>query len=164
MRSISVSPSATKPAITRLAEARKSVAMTVAPDSFSTPSMTATLPSIWILAPRRTISLTCMKRFSKIVSVTVAAPCDTALSAMNWACMSVAKPGYSVVRNDWAFNRPVEAMRIPPSNAVTVAPASRNLSTSASWWSARPCSSVTSPPVAATAHKNVPVSIRSATT
>ena len=57
-----------------------------------------TLPSIWMRAPRRTSSFTCMKRFSKIVSVTLLAPCEMQLSAMNWACMSVGKPGYSVVR------------------------------------------------------------------
>jgi hypothetical protein len=34
-----------------------------------------------------------MKRFSKMVSVTAEAPCATQLSAMNWACMSVGKPG-----------------------------------------------------------------------
>ena len=51
---------AARPAMTRLAEARRSVAMTVAPESCSTPSITATLPSIWIFAPRRTSSLTCM--------------------------------------------------------------------------------------------------------
>ena len=42
------------------ADARKSVAMTVAPESCGTPSTMATLPSIWILAPKRTNSLTCM--------------------------------------------------------------------------------------------------------
>ena len=31
---------------------------------------------------------------------------DSEFSAMNWACMSVGKPGYSVVRNDCAFRRP----------------------------------------------------------
>ena len=66
--------------------------------------MTATLPSTWILAPRRTSSLTCMKRFSKIVSVTVAVPWAMQLSAMNCACMSVGKPGYSVVRKPWALS------------------------------------------------------------
>ena len=164
MRSITVSPLATRPAITRLADARRSVAITAAPDSRSTPSTIATLPSIWIFAPRRTISLTCMKRFSKIVSVTVLAPCAMVLSAMNCACMSVGKPGYSVVRNDCACMRPCARMRMKPSPASIVAPASRSLSITASRCSARPCLSSTSPPVAATAHKKVPVSIRSATT
>ena len=41
MRSTVVSPSATSPAITRLAEARRSVAMTVAPCSLATPRTTA---------------------------------------------------------------------------------------------------------------------------
>ena len=74
MRSTMVWPSATRPAITRLAEARRSVAITVAPDSCSTPLTTASLPSTSIFAPRRTSSLTCMKRFSKIVSVIVDVP------------------------------------------------------------------------------------------
>ena len=34
-----------------------------------------------------------MKRFSKIVSVIIEAPSATHISAMNCACMSVAKPG-----------------------------------------------------------------------
>ena len=72
MRSIVVSPSATSPAMTRLADARRSVAITVAPDRPATPWTTAVLPSISMLAPSRTSSLTCMKRFSKIVSVTLA--------------------------------------------------------------------------------------------
>ena len=166
MRSTMVSPSATRPAMTRLAEARRSVAITVAPDRRGTPSITATLPSTWILAPRRTSSLTCMKRFSKIVSVTVAVPWAMQLSAMNWACMSVGKPGYSVVRKPWALSvaPPVLCTRMPPSTACTLAPASRSFSMTASRWSARPWRSTTSPPVAATAHRKVPASMRSATT
>ena len=38
-----------------------------------------------------------MKRFSKIVSVIVDVPRACVISAMNCACMSVAKPGYSSV-------------------------------------------------------------------
>ena len=49
----------------------------------------------WTLmrAPMRLSSGTCMKRFSKMVSVMSAAPSATHISAMYWACMSVAKPG-----------------------------------------------------------------------
>src|SRR6218665_1955523 len=104
MRSTAVWPSATKPAITRQADARRSVAITVAPDRRGWPSITATLPSTWIRAPRRSSSSTCMKRFSKIVSVTVAVPWAMQSRAMNWACMSVGKPGYSVVRKPWALH------------------------------------------------------------
>ena len=44
-------------------------------------------------APRRLISGMCMKRFSKMVSVTRLVPSATALRARNCACMSVGKPG-----------------------------------------------------------------------
>jgi hypothetical protein len=99
MRSITVSPSATSPAITRLAEARRSVAITVAPVSSSTPWTIAVLPSMSMRAPSRRSSCTCMKRFSKMVSVTCAVPSATQLSAMNCACMSVGKPGCGAVRS-----------------------------------------------------------------
>ena len=93
MRSTVVSPRAARPAITRLAEARRSVAITVAPDSAGTPCTMAVLPSMRMLAPSRRSSCTCMKRFSKMVSTMVLVPSATASSAMNCACMSVAKPG-----------------------------------------------------------------------
>ena len=51
-----------------------------------------------------------MKRFSKIVSVTLAVPVEMAFSAMNCACMSVGKPGYSVVRKLCAFSLPLDWM------------------------------------------------------
>ena len=38
-----------------------------------------------------------MKRFSKMFSVTVVVPSAWVARAMNWACMSVGKPGYSSV-------------------------------------------------------------------
>ena len=166
MRSTSVSPAATRPAITRLAEARRSVAITVAPERRCAPSTTATLPSVWMRAPRRCSSFTCMKRFSKMVSATVAVPCAMQSSAMNCACMSVGKPGYSVVRKLCALScaPPALWIRMPSAAASTQAPASRSLSITASRWSARPWRSSASPPVAATAHKKVPASMRSATT
>jgi hypothetical protein len=46
-----VSPRATRPATTRQAEARRSVAMTVAPSSRGTPFTTAVLPLISMSAP-----------------------------------------------------------------------------------------------------------------
>ena len=67
--------------------------MTGAPDSAGTPRTIAEAPCTLIRAPMRFSSDTCMKRFSKIVSVTMAAPSDTAISAMNCACMSVGNPG-----------------------------------------------------------------------
>ena len=58
MRSTVVSPLATKAAITKLAEARRSVAMTVAPVRRCPPVTLATRPSVLICAPRRRISST----------------------------------------------------------------------------------------------------------
>ena len=57
----------------------------------------AVLPSIERLAPMRWSSSACWKRFSKIVSVTTDEPSAIALSAQNWACMSVGKAGYGAV-------------------------------------------------------------------
>ena len=44
-------------------------------------------------APMRISSGACMKRFSKIVSRMMLVPSAVHISAMNWACRSVAKPG-----------------------------------------------------------------------
>ncbi|MNS97997.1 hypothetical protein D3C72_1323480 [compost metagenome] len=92
-------------------------------------------------APRRTISFTCMKRFSKMVSVTIEAPRAITFRAMNWACMSVGKPGYSVVLKlcafRWSYAGPCEPMRMPSGSVTTVQPASRSLSITASRWSPR---------------------------
>ena len=46
MRSTTVVPRATNPAITKLAEARRSVAITVAPESSGTPCTRAVLPEM----------------------------------------------------------------------------------------------------------------------
>ena len=51
----------------RGADARRSVAITGAPESRSTPRTTAVCPSMSMSAPMRGSSGTCMKRFSKIV-------------------------------------------------------------------------------------------------
>ncbi|KAG0931627.1 hypothetical protein G6F31_016736 [Rhizopus arrhizus] len=57
----------------------------------------AVWPSTWMSAPSRSSSLTCMKRFSKIVSLITPTPSATQLSAMNCACMSVGNAGYGAV-------------------------------------------------------------------
>ena len=88
-----VSPSAASPASTKDIEARRSVAITWAPLSFGTPRTTAERPRTVTSAPIRASSGTCMKRFSKIVSVSSEAPSAIVSIAMNCACMSVAKPG-----------------------------------------------------------------------
>ena len=54
--------------------ARRSVAMTVAPESRATPFTMAVLPRTSMSRPCRTSSGTCMKRFSKMVSVMTAVP------------------------------------------------------------------------------------------
>ena len=56
MRSMWVSPSATRPAMTRLAEARRSVAMTVAPCNLSTPFITA-VAGVVLLLPGFTLTI-----------------------------------------------------------------------------------------------------------
>src|ERR1700722_2978985 len=88
-----VSPSAARPARTSETEARKSVAITGAPVSFSTPRTMAAAPCTAMSAPMRVNSGTCMKRFSKMVSVIIAAPSAVLISAMSCACRSVGNPG-----------------------------------------------------------------------
>ena len=61
------------------------------------PRTVAVRPSTVMFAPMRLSSCTCMKRFSKMFSVTVVVPSAWVARAMNWACMSVGKPGYSSV-------------------------------------------------------------------
>ena len=46
-----------------------------------------------MFAPSRTSSLTWRKRRSKIVSVMIDVPEAWVMRTMNWACMSVGKPG-----------------------------------------------------------------------
>ncbi len=92
-----------------------------------------------------------MKRFSKIVSVTMAAPSATDISAMNCACMSVGKPGYgSVIAS--APRRPSRRRtRSASSPSVISTPALRSASATAPRWANWPPSSRTSPPVMAAA-------------
>ena len=161
MRSIVVSPSAMRPAITRHAEARRSVAMTSAPVSFSTPLTTAVLPSTSMSAPSRRNSCTCIIRFSKIVSVMTAVPVARVASAMNCACMSVGNPGCGAVRTLTARRGPSRRTRMRSPSMVMSAPTSRSLSITALNESGCAPVTVTSPPAAAAAARKVPVSMRS---
>ncbi len=138
--------------------------MTVAPSSLGTPRITAVLPSTSMSAPRRRSSCTCMKRFSKIVSVTVDVPSATQFRVMNCACMSVGNAGYGAVRRPTARGRPRMRRRMRSSSVSISAPASRSFASTASSVSGRAPVNVTSPPVAAAATRNVPVSIRSGIT
>ena len=77
----------------RLAEARKSVAITGAPFNVLTPSTITVFPSTRMDAPMRFISWTCMNLFSNTVSVIDPVPFATEFKAVNWACMSVGNAG-----------------------------------------------------------------------
>ena len=134
----------------------------MAPDKCATPSMTAVLPSIATLAPKRFISCTCIKRFSKIVSVTLELPLAIVFNAINWACMSVGKAGYSEVLKLTGLGLWAILARMVSEPISISKPASRNLAITASRVCGRHFFIVISPPVAATAHKKVPVSMRSA--
>ncbi|MNF96345.1 hypothetical protein D3C84_791320 [compost metagenome] len=152
MRSIRVSPSAISAEITRLAEARRSVAMTGAPLSVWVPVTIAVLPSTWMCAPMRCISYTCMKRFSKMVSMTAPVPSAMAFREMNWACMSVGNAGYGAVRTLTAFGRlPCMFSSIQSSPVVISAPASLSFSSTASRMVGSVSLTFTRPPVAAAA-------------
>lgn len=165
MRSMVVSPSATRPARISEADARRSVAITGAPLRRSAPRTIAVCPSTWISAPRRSSSLTCMKRFSKIVSLITPTPSATQLSAMNCACISVGNAGYGAVVRLTARGRLPCMSRVTLSAVVViVAPASVSLSSTASRVSGRARRTVTLPPVIAAATKKVPVSMRSGST
>ena len=85
------------PAMTRHADARRSVAITFAPVRRGTPRTVAALPSTSMSAPSRRSSCTCIMRFSKIVSVTTDVPAARVASAIICACMSVGNAGYGAV-------------------------------------------------------------------
>ena len=112
----------------------------------------------------RLSSGTCMKRFSKMVSTTRLSPSATAFIAINCACMSVGKPGCSVVRMFTAFGRCCMSMEIQSSPASMMAPASTSLSKTTSMVLGAALRRTTLPPVMATAQRKVPASMRSGTT
>ena len=92
-------------------------------------------------------------------------PSATMFNKVNWACISVGKPGCGAVRILTAFGRlPCISNVMLSSVTSTSAPASRSLSITASMVSALVFLHTTRPPEMAPAIKNVPVSIRSGTT
>ena len=104
-------------------------------------------------APRRASSCTCMKRFSKIVSVIRDLPLAIVISPMNCACRSVGKPGNgSVVTSTGAMPAPLRLTRMPELIGVIsgagAARSRRARSAAGPAWRLR---AVTSPPVIATA-------------
>ena len=77
------------------------------PSALGTPRTSAEAPCTVMLAPMRISSGTCMKRFSKIVSVIIEAPSAIAISAMTCACRSVGKPGKGSVITSTPASRPL---------------------------------------------------------
>ena len=107
MRSTTVSPSATRPAITRLAEARRSVAITVG----ALQALDAAHHRGVALDRDVGAQALQLERVHEAVledGLGDDARCRwrCVASAMNCACMSVAKPGYGAVRTLTALGRP----------------------------------------------------------
>src|SRR5664280_859256 len=126
--------------------------LTGAPVRCLTPSMVAVSPSRWICAPSRTSSWTCMKRFSKMVSVMREVPPARVINAISCACKSVGKPGNgAVVTSTGARSAPLRATRMPSLVGVTVTPACASTSSALCNNSGRAFCNSTSPPVIATA-------------
>ena len=121
------------PAITKLADARRSVAITGAPLRLELPLDTAEFASNAISAPIRCNSGTCMKRFSKMVSVITPVPSATQFKVTNCACISVGNAGCGAVLTRTACGlRPSMSSSIQSSPVVILAPACSNLSSTAS--------------------------------
>src|SRR5258708_209587 len=105
-------------------EARRSVAITGAPVNSLTPRTIAEAPCTLMLAPIRQSSGTCMNRFSKIVSVIIAAPSAVVIRAIICACRSVGKPGNGSVITSTPPIRPVRRWtNTPPGVGSTGTPA-----------------------------------------
>ncbi len=124
----------------------------------------AVWPSIWMCAPRRTSSLTCMKRFSKIVSVTRADALGDAVERHELGLhVGREQPGTSLVRRLTALRRAGrDRARIAVAAGVDPHAGLAQLVDHRVEVSRRRLRrSVTSPPVAAAAHRKVPVSMRS---
>ena len=130
--------------------ARRSVAITGAPFSLSTPVTVAVPPCTSMRAPIRISSGACMKRFSKMCSSSRLTPSARVRSAIICACRSVGKPGNGSVATSTALTWPFIRRTLRPALvAVTSMPASSSLSAKAPTRSRRPPISSTSPPVIA---------------
>ncbi len=88
-------PLATSAASTRLAEARRSEAHHRCRRELRSPAHRSRASLHADVCAMRTSSCTCMKRFSKMFSLTWLTPSACVSRAMYCACMSVGKPGYS---------------------------------------------------------------------
>ena len=124
----------------------------------------AILLSTLILAPIRVSSSTYLKRFSKMLSVTVLVPSAIPRITAICGCISVGNPGYgSVVTCVWC-SFPSEIIRTASSNSSTLHPASTSLAVVASRCFGITSFTSTSPPAAAAANIKVPASIWSGIT
>jgi hypothetical protein len=155
-----VSPRAARPAITSEAEARRSVAITGAPTRRSTPLMKAVLPSVRDARAEAVHLLHVHEAVFEDGLGHAAGPSAMQFTAMNWACMSVGKPGYSVVRKVTGLDgRPSargssrDRWSAPRRFAQLV---ERDVEDVGAGVGQR-----MSPPVAATAHRKVAASMRS---
>ena len=108
--------------------------MTLAPERGLPPLTWAVWPSTSMSAPMRPSSGTCMKRFSKIFSSMRLTPLAIVIRTMNWACMSVGKPGCGAVTTltgrSGASGRRTTRTALPSRPIST--PAWRSLATSTS--------------------------------
>jgi hypothetical protein len=112
----------------------------------------------------RISSCACMKRFSKMVSVTMEMPSACVISAMYCACRSVAKPGYSsVVMSTGCSPVAVDAKRGDRRHrCVTVHAGLRQFFDQRAQMLGNAAGYQMSPPVMAPAITKVPASMRSA--
>src|SRR5579883_1949694 len=156
-----VSPSATRAASTKDAEARRSEASTAAALSGVFPRTMARRPSIRMFAPMRTSSRACMKRFSKMFSVMTEVPSAWVATTMYCACMSVGKPGYSSVFMSAAQSGLSPITRMESWEWAVFTPASWSFCSTAPRWAGSQPVILTSPPVRAAAVMKVPASMRS---
>ena len=93
-----------------------------------------------------------MKRFSKIVSVIIAAPVEVHIRAMNWACRSVGKPGNGSVITSVPATSPLARSTDSPRAVSAIAtPAWPSTSATAPTSARRAPTSSTRPPVIAAA-------------
>ena len=130
-----------------------------APENFSTPSITAVLPSTLETAPMRANSSKYLKRFSKILSAIVLVPSHNASVTPICGCISVGNPGYGSVFTCVLWSLFFATTRTASSNSSTSQPISSSFAIVASKCFGITLSTVTSPIVAAAANINVPASI-----
>ena len=166
MRRTRVSPSATRPARTSAAEARRSEAVTGAPSRRVGPAHDAPCAR---RRGRRRRGARARRRAgsgSRRSSPTIRdVPCACVMRARNCACRSVGKPGCGAVAMSAAASGPRRGTRIASAAGLDLgARAAEGVEERRRGRAARARVTVTSPPVIAPAARYVPASIRSGTT